>query len=106
MQDTMAVMIPRGPTAKMTVSRMVVDSLRNCLVTCSPKREMMGARSVAKLLPNSDQKSVSLLDPNRAWTEQGRKRRRAKRVRERMLAVSDFGRLLKQWMADEVRKGK
>ena len=35
-------------------------SPRNCLVACSPKREMMGARSVAKLFVNSSHQPSSL----------------------------------------------
>jgi hypothetical protein len=51
--ETTAVRIPSGATPKIILSRKLVDSLRNCFVTCSPKRVISGARSVAKLLVNS-----------------------------------------------------
>lgn len=43
----------------MMLSQMLVDSLRNYFETCSPKRTMIGARSVAKLFVKS---SHSLAD--------------------------------------------
>jgi hypothetical protein len=55
MAETTAVRKPSGASPKMTLSRKPVLSLRNCLVTCSPKRVMSGARSVAKLSAKSDQ---------------------------------------------------
>jgi hypothetical protein len=44
--------MPSGATPKMMLSRKLVDLLKNCFVTCSPKRMMIGVMSVAKLLVN------------------------------------------------------
>ena len=43
MAETTAVRMPKGRSAKMMLSNGLSDSLRNCLVTCSPKRVIIGA---------------------------------------------------------------
>jgi hypothetical protein len=50
---TITVIIPRGPMARSTSSAQPILMLRNCLVTCSPKRVRRGARSEKRLLENS-----------------------------------------------------
>lgn len=57
MQDATTVIIPR-PNAKVIAPIVVVYSLRNRFVTCSPKRAITGARSVAKLLANRPKVSL------------------------------------------------
>lgn len=56
---TMVVMIPSGPIARRTLSAQLMLILRNCLVTCSPKRVSSGARSLKRLLEKSS--------PSNSW---------------------------------------
>ncbi|KAL6229580.1 hypothetical protein BDW75DRAFT_224886 [Aspergillus navahoensis] len=58
MTETTAVKIPSGAMANMILSRNETDSLRNCLVVCSPNKEIRGARSVARLFVKSSQPSA------------------------------------------------
>jgi hypothetical protein len=50
---TMTVMIPRGPIARRILSAWLKLMLKNCFVTCSPKRVRRGARSLKRLFENS-----------------------------------------------------
>lgn len=43
MTETTAVKIPKGATEKRKLSRILVDSDKNCLLSRSPKRDIRGA---------------------------------------------------------------
>lgn len=55
MAATTAVITPSGARQKRRLSRSDIDSLKNCLVTCSPKRVRIGASSMPILLVKSSQ---------------------------------------------------
>src|SRR5690606_9727601 len=59
--DTIPVIIPKGAIANMKASSQSIDSERYCLVTCSPKREMIGAKSLPRLFVKSSHPSPSSL---------------------------------------------
>lgn len=55
MTDTTAVRIPSGAKAKMILSRRLMDSERNCLVSLSPKRVIKGAWHILDWVTNGQE---------------------------------------------------
>jgi len=52
------VIMPSGPTARRILSAHPSDMVRNCFVTCSPKRVRRGARSLPRLFMKSSPENL------------------------------------------------